>query len=288
MVWRLVTLPFRVLMALSKRLLVALFLLALVLAFAGVSSSSVFATLSGMVEWVAPDLSVRSGQDRLLTAERNRADSETKRADAAVAASADLKERNAALTQNNDALTATNTALKQQGDTLTQANVALTAENKALQAKAAKAEVNYQGRTIAAEEAVAEATRRIADRVAEAARRRVATAPGEAVPFYGVPLVSAAAGEDVQDDCAALRDLHGLDVAFNPDTALSDDGICELVVPEATALWSAIRDQAPALWEKLFDRFDGLPPLVLPPWWDAVMAEADALLTPMPAVTAKP
>lgn len=288
MFWRLVKLPFRLLMALSKQMLVALLVLAVVLAVAAAASQAVFNTLSGMVEWVAPGLSVRAEQERMLAAERNRADSEGKRADTAVAAAADLKERNATLTQNNDALNATNTALKQQADTLNQANVALTAENKTLQAKAAKAEVTYQGRTIAVAEAVAEAARTIADRVAEQAKRRAATAPGEAVPFYGVPVVSAAANLDIEDDCAALRDLHGLDVAFNPDTALSDGGVCELMVPDAGALWASVKGDTAGMWEKLIDRFDGLPPLVLPPWWDAVMAEGEALLTPMPRVTAKP
>jgi hypothetical protein len=288
MVWRLVKLPFRMLMALSKRLLVALFLLALVLAFAGIISDPVFATLSGIVEAVAPQYSVRARQGRLLAAERSRADSETKRAKAAVAAAADLRDRNAALSQNNDALSATNAALKQQGDTLTQANAALKAENATLQAKAAKAEVTYQGRTIPAAEAVAEATRALAGRITQAAKRQLAAAPGEAVPFYGVPVVAAGTEQDLQTDCAALRDLHGLDVAFNADTALSDGGVCALKAPEAAALWTAVRDDAPALWTKLVDRFDGLPPLILPPWWDAAMAQGEALITPMPRVTAKP
>lgn len=288
MFWRLVKLPFRMLMALSKRMLIALLLLALVLAFAGVTSDGVFAALSGIVEAVAPQYSVRARQERLLAAARNRADSEAKRADAAVATAADLKDRNATLSQNNDALSATNAALKQQGDTLTQANASLKAENKALQAKAAKAEVTYQGRTIPAAEAVAEATRGLADRIAGGARRRLAIAPGEVVPFYGVPLVAAGLDRGLQDDCAALRDLQGLDVAFNGNTALSDSGVCGLKAPEAAALWAGVRKDASGLWEKLFARFDGLPPLVLPPWWDEVMGEGTALITPMPQVTAKP
>ncbi|WP_127902163.1 hypothetical protein [Solirhodobacter olei] len=288
MFWRLVKLPFRMLMALSKRLLVALFLLALVLAIAGVSSNVVFSSLSDLVEAVVPQYSVRAEQTRLLAAARKRAENETRRADAAVAAASDLKDRNAALSQNNDALSATNAALKQQGDTLTQANAALKAENKTLAAKAAKAEVTYQGRTIPAAEAVAEATRALADRIAADAKRRLAVAPGEAMPFYGVPLVAAGTAQDLQDDCAAMRDLHGLDVAFNAATALTDQGVCELNPPEAGALWARVRNDATALWQALSDRFNGLPTLVEPPGWDALLAQGEALITPMPQVTAKP
>ncbi len=288
MLWRLVKLPFSVLMVLSKGMLALLFVLALVLTVLVVINDSVSARLSGLADAIVPDLSVRSRQERLLAAETERADSEAKRADTAVAASADLKERNAGLMQNNDALTATNTALKQQGDTLTQANAALTAENKSLQAQAAKAVVNYQGRTIPAAEAVAEATRRMADRLAADATRGIAAAPGEAVPFFGIPVIAADGAQSLQDDCAALHDLHGLDVAFNPDTALSENGVCELAMPDAAALWSAVRADAPGLWQKLSARFDGLPQLALPDWWRAMLNLGDGLLTPMPQVSAKP
>lgn len=288
MLWRLVKLPFSVLMVLSKGMLVLLFLLALALTVLAVTNDSVSASLSGIADAITPDLSVRARQARLLAAETDRAETESKRADAAVAASADLKERNAGLMQNNDALTATNTALKQQGDTLTQANAALTAENKSLQAQAAKAVVNYQGRTIPAAEAVAEATRRMADRLAGTAARRVAAAPGEAVPFFGIPVIAANGAQSLQDDCAALRDLHGLDVAFNPDTALSESGVCELAMPDAAALWSAVHSDAPGVWQKLAARFDGLPQLALPEWWRAMLNLGDSLLTPMPQVSAKP
>ncbi|MBI1220590.1 MAG: hypothetical protein GC186_18820 [Rhodobacteraceae bacterium] len=288
MVWRLVTLPFRLLTAFSKSILAGLFLLALALSVAAVSFDSVFDRMSGLVEAVSPDFSVRSRQVRLLTAETSRAEAETKRADTAVAVAADLKERNATLSQNNDALTATNTALKQQGDTLTQANAALTAENKALKVTAAKASVNYQGRLIPAAEAVAEATRRMADRVIAGSARQIAAAPGEAIPFYGIPVIVALGAQALQDDCAALRDLHGLDVAFNPQTALGDGGACELSMPDAAALWAAVRGDVPALWQKLGQRFEGLPQLNLPDWWKTVLSLADGLLTPMPQVTAKP
>lgn len=288
MVWRLVTLPVRLLAVLSKNILAVLFLLALALSVAAVSSDSIFARMSGLVEAVAPDLSVRFRQGRLLAAETGRADAETKRADAAVAVSSDLKERNAVLSQNNDALTATNTALKQQGDTLTQANAALNAENKALQAEAAKASVNFQGRLIPAAEAVAEAARRIADRVIAGSARQIAAAPGEAVPFYGIPVIAAEGAQALQDNCAALRDLHGLDVAFNPATALNDGGVCAASMPDGAALWAAVRGDAPALWQDLGAHFEGLPPLALPDWWKTVLSLADGLLAPLPQVTAKP
>jgi cell division protein FtsB len=288
MVWRVVTLPFRLLAALSKNILASLFLLALALSVAAVSSDSIFERMSGLVEAVSPDLSVRSRQARLLAAETGRADAEAKRADAAVAVAADLKERNAVLSQNNDALTATNTALKQQGDTLTQANAALTAENRGLQVEAAKASVNFQGRLIPAAEAVAEAARRLAGRVIAGSARQIAAAPGEAIPFYGIPIIAAEGGQALEDDCAALRDLHGLDVAFNATTALNDGGVCGLSMPDATALWAAVRNDAPALWQKLGAHFEGLPPLALPDWWKTVLSLADGLLAPMPQVTAKP
>ncbi|MDE3122583.1 MAG: hypothetical protein KGK00_12475 [Paracoccaceae bacterium] len=289
MVWRILGLPFRLVMMLSKRVLVALLLLAVVLAFAAVSSPVVFAGLSSIVRGVAPDLSIEAQQERLLAAARGRVDAEKRRADAALATAADLKDRNAMLSQNNDALTATNTALKQQSDKLTQANAALTAETKALQADLSKAKVvPYLGRTIPIADAVTEAAKRLSDRITAAAARSMAAAPGQAVPFYGIPVIAAQTRANLTDDCAALHDLRNLALAFDPSSRLGDNGVCALVPPTPAALWAGARDDAPAVWAKLAAAFDGLPKLVQPAWWRTVMVMADELLTPMADVTAKP
>ncbi len=288
MFWRIVGLPFRVLMALPKALILILFLLALVLAFAAVTAQSVNDRLSGLAELVSPNLSLRTGQQRLLAAERNRADSETKRADAAVAAAGDLKERNQALSQNNDALSATNTALKQQGDTLTQANTGLSAQIKALTVEAAKAHVDYQGRTIPVSEAVTEATARLSARVEAEAKRRAAIAPGAALPFWGIPIIASGTAQDIVDDCAQLRDLHGLDVAFNPNSKLDDGGVCKIAAPDAKALWSGVQTDAAGIWGRMQEIFSNLPALALPDWWQTTMSEADSLFVPMPEPTVKP
>lgn len=289
MVWRILGLPFRLLMLLSKRVMLALLLLAIGLAFAAVSSPLIFDSLSSIVRAVAPDLSIQLQQERLLAAARGRVDAEKRRAEAALATAADLKDRNATLSQNNDALTATNTALKQQGDKLTQANAALTADKKALQADLAQAKVvSYLGRTIPTADAVAEATKRLSDRITAEANRTMAAAPGEAVPFYGVPVIAAESRASLMDDCTALHDLRNLDLAFNASSKLGDNGVCAFAPPTAAALWSAARDDAPAVWAKLAADFNGLPTLVQPAWWRTVMVMADSLLTPMADVSAKP
>ena len=138
MFWKLVKLPFRVLMALSKGVLVVLFLAALVLVVAAVTSDQLFDRVSSIVEAVSPNATVRVKQQRLLQSETDRGNSEGKCAKAAVDASNDLKERNQALSQNNDALT--------------QANGGLDAQIKSLKAELANPQVTYQGKTIAARE----------------------------------------------------------------------------------------------------------------------------------------
>ncbi|MDE3026777.1 MAG: hypothetical protein KGH84_00075 [Paracoccaceae bacterium] len=288
MLWRLVKMPFLLLTALSKGMLATLFVLALALAFLSVSNNAVSGRMSDIVDAFSPDLSIRSQDARLLAAETNRADSEKNRADAAVAAAGDLKERNQTLSQNDDALNATNTALKQQGDTLTQANAALTAKVTALTAEAAKANVNYLGRTIPVAEAVADAAQRLADRAIKTAKRTTDAAPAEAMPVYGVPLIAAITGQNVQDTCAQLRDLQGLNSAFNPGQTLSDGGICGMTVPDANALWTAVHGDTLALWQRAQSLFAGLPALTLPDWWAPMLTEADTVLSPMPLVTVRP
>ncbi|TMV72302.1 hypothetical protein FGG78_29710, partial [Thioclava sp. BHET1] len=224
MFWKLVRLPFRVLMALSKGVLVVLFLAALVLVVAAVTSDQVFDRVSSIVETVSPNATVRVEQQRLLQSETDRANSEGKRAKAAVDASNDLKERNQALSQNNDALQATNAALKQQNDALTQANGGLDAQIKSLKAELANPQVTYQGKMIAAREAVSEATNDLAARIAAQAARRSAAITGAAVPYFGLPVLSANASKDIEDDCAALRSLQALNLAFDPKSTLDDGG----------------------------------------------------------------
>ncbi len=310
MVWKLITLPFRLLAALPGGLLVVLLLGSFALGVGALTRQALFNDLSIGLETVAPDATVRARQVRLVASLQARIDKETLRARNAEAAAADLKARNQVLAQTNDALGTANTALTQQNDKLGQDNAVLNADVARLRPLAARANVRWNGKEIPAAQAVSEATRTLGAGMRDAMLARLGAAPRQAVPFFGVPLIAADLGRDLAQACAQARLLAALDVAFGTRGAPAPATLCAISAPTAAALWSHAR--ASALPGGAFggDRAPGdarwpVPGLIaagaganpgsgrgaagaVPPWWPAVMGWGDVVLPPAPAAGGRP
>jgi hypothetical protein len=119
--------------------------------------------------------------------------------------------------------------------------------------------VTYRGARRAAREAVGDASRRIATRATAASARNIATMPGESIPFWGIAIVVGATAWEVADTCTMMGDLHALDVAFNPDHAISDREVCGMRVPTAAEIWERVKSAPKQIWADMRGLIEGLP-----------------------------
>lgn len=76
-------------------------------------------------------------------------------------------------------------------------------------------------------------TNRVSRRIAKATARSTGSIFAESIPYIGIGAIVAVTGWEVTDACDTMKDLHELDVAFNPnaanDTAHSE--VCGQQVP---------------------------------------------------------
>ncbi len=153
-------------------------------------------------------------------------------------------------------------------------------ENRALKTRLAASElVDYRGAKRPIKEAVKDTSERIAKRTAAAAGRNVATMPGESVPVYGIAVVVAATTWEIADACAMMRDMHALDVAFNPENAISDRKVCGLRVPTAKELWEQIKKAPGDVWSRMKGFDFALPDVDFTGMFSTVITWGDGLVT---------
>lgn len=139
---------------------------------------------------------------------------------------------------------------------------ALVRENSTLKRKLDDAgTVIYRGQKRAIKDAVSETSERIAKRTARAAARNIAAMPGEAIPIYGIAVVVGATAWEVTDACQMMGDMYDLDVAFNPDHAISDREVCGMRVPTAGELWDKIKAAPGEVWRDMKQLLPDLPEL---------------------------
>ncbi|OYX44991.1 MAG: hypothetical protein B7Z02_02850 [Rhodobacterales bacterium 32-67-9] len=139
---------------------------------------------------------------------------------------------------------------------------ALVSENSILKRKLDEAgTVIYRGQKRAIKEAVNETSERIAERTARAAARNIAAMPGEAIPVYGIAVVVGATAWEVNDACQMMGEMYELDVAFNPDHAISDREVCGMRVPTAGELWDKMKSAPGEVWLDMKQLLPDLPEL---------------------------
>lgn len=132
------------------------------------------------------------------------------------------------------------------------------ASSKRLRRELAQSRVLYRGAKRLAREAVADTSRRAARRVAAGSARTVASAAGEALPLVGVGVVAAATAYDLYDACELMKDLHALDVAFNPENAISGQEVCGMRAPTKDEIWASVAASPGAAWSTATSYYQGL------------------------------
>lgn len=126
--------------------------------------------------------------------------------------------------------------------------------------------VTYRGQKAAISEAVEDTTQRIGRRTAIGSSRNFGSMFGEAIPFYGIAVVVAATTWEMHDACETMKDLHQLDVSFNPDNATPVDHseVCGSTVPTKEELWLSVKESPGEAWRKAKDAMPELPEFEAP------------------------
>lgn len=168
----------------------------------------------------------------------------------------------------------------------------LAAENARLATELENTRVTYRGDRMLAKEAVSDTSDRIASRVRTATARNTASMAGEALPFIGVAVIVGATAWEVHDACQMMKDLHELDVSFNPENAVVGAEVCGTRVPTAGEVWATILESPGAVWDNMTGLYDGLAEMEnpVPRWYNSLLGYGQRVVevvldqAPAPAV----
>lgn len=84
----------------------------------------------------------------------------------------------------------------------------------------------------------------------------------------GIAVIIGVTAWDVKDSCETMKDLHKLNVAFNPETAIAPEAmdVCGLEVPTKAEVLKAIQSSPGTAWETAKKYVPDLPELNMPSW----------------------
>lgn len=235
-------LPVTFLLSLSKGVLALIMVASLALTVASVTVTGVFSALSSVTEAIVAPRTVRAEHRTRLN---------------------ELKTRNSALITRSDKLRHKNQRLTRELDE-TQAIYskrleALRTKNQRLSRDLADTKVLYRGDKQFAREAVKDTSQRLANRVTVASSRNIATVFAEALPVVGIGVIVGATAWEINDSCEMMKDLHALDVAFNPESAIDGTEVCGMRVPDRAEVWQKIRESPAAAWNRAKEYMPDLP-----------------------------
>lgn len=124
-------------------------------------------------------------------------------------------------------------------------------------------------------EVVTETTAEVSSIAARSAARNIASMPGEGLPIAGIAVVVVATGLEVKDACDISTAMYELDIAMNPDHAITDRvEVCGMPVYTAEELWSKIIESPGAIWGEMTELYADLP--AMGQMWDWVVSTLKA------------
>jgi hypothetical protein len=130
---------------------------------------------------------------------------------------------------------------------------------------------SYEVETKKLGSAVKKTIRRISQRVAKATARSIGSIAAESIPYIGIGAIIGVTALELDDACDTMKDLHALDVAFNPEAANDADAteVCGQRVPTKEEVIAELKQSPGKAWEAATN-FD-LPDF---PSWDAALQAA--------------
>lgn len=135
--------------------------------------------------------------------------------------------------------------------------------------------VTYRGNKRLLQHAVSDTSSRISTRTATGASRNLAATFGEAWPVAGTAVIVTATTLELYDACVIMRDLHELDVAFNPEADFGVDAqaVCGMKVPSKEEIWAKVKSSPGEAWAKAKAAMPDLPDM--PDFYLPEMPEID-------------
>ncbi|OYU40951.1 MAG: hypothetical protein CFE33_02430 [Pseudorhodobacter sp. PARRP1] len=273
-----IAVPFKLAMRLSKPLLaviaVIFFVLSVSLPIATTLSSGIFyfaSSIAGLITTV-PDLLKRktvttetklAEKEAALVAERAARQQATKAAQKietklVASETALVAERSARKVAENGTLkvaaeldAATTRAAIAQVKSIGLAKK-LAASEAELFAKA-EARLLYRGEKTLINEIVADTAKRINTRMAAMMKSDIGGMVGQAIPYIGTAAIVGVTAYDLNASCEMMKDLHAMDVAFNPEHAIDSREVCGMRVPTveevADAAWKSATETGHAAYD---------------------------------------
>lgn len=123
--------------------------------------------------------------------------------------------------------------------------------------------VTYRGEPRAVGDIVSETAHLIRSRAAAVATRNIDAMPGEAVPVFGIAVITAATTRDIAEACEMMGDLHEMTLALDPAATVppEETEVCGLQVPTPQEVWARVQRNPEDVWAAMDDMHGGLPPL---------------------------
>ena len=121
--------------------------------------------------------------------------------------------------------------------------------------------VTYRGKPYLIKDAVSDTADRVSTRTAIAASRSASSVVAESIPYLGIAAILGVAAWDIKDSCQTMKDLHELDLAFNPDKEIDAEAaeICGLKLPKREDIWASVKLNAAESWRQAGDYVSDLP-----------------------------
>ncbi|WP_417810045.1 hypothetical protein [Thioclava sp.] len=126
--------------------------------------------------------------------------------------------------------------------------------------------VSFRGKKKMLSEVVEETTSHISVRMAKGASLNLGSAAAEAIPIAGIVAMLGVTAWDLKSSCDTMRDMHDLNLAFNP-TSEADPNIAEVCgkrVPTRGELWAAVKTSPHKAWGSAKDLMPDLPEYHMP------------------------
>ncbi len=135
--------------------------------------------------------------------------------------------------------------------------------------------VKYRGQERLLSEAVEDTTTRVSKRTAAGAARNAGSVAAEAIPFVGVAVIVGVTAWDLKDSCDTIRDLHELELAFNPGLGADPEAteVCGMTVPTKEEIWQTVKSSPGKAWAAASAHVPDLPTIdwqAYQPSWPAI------------------
>ena len=126
--------------------------------------------------------------------------------------------------------------------------------------------VTYRNQRVLLSDAVEHTAERISARTLRGAAINFNSMAAEAIPYLGVAVIVSVTAWDIKSSCDTMNDLHELDVAFNPNNAVSDEHseVCGLTIPTKGELLKMAKDSPGKAWSAAKELMPELPEFKLP------------------------